>query len=81
MGCHWRLNWQSARIKLLSAKEIASRLDDRFELLTGGSRTALPRQQTLRATLDWSYELLTESRAKIIPLPFGVRRLFQSGSS
>jgi predicted ATPase/DNA-binding CsgD family transcriptional regulator len=49
----------AARIKLLSAKEIAARLVDRFDLLTGGSRNALPRQQTLRATLDWSYELLT----------------------
>jgi predicted ATPase/DNA-binding CsgD family transcriptional regulator len=55
----------AARIKLLSAKEIASRLDDRFELLTGGSRNALPRQQTLRATLDWSYELLTETEQRL----------------
>lgn len=55
----------AARIKLLSASEIASRLDDRFELLTGGSRNALPRQQTLRATLDWSYELLTESEQRL----------------
>lgn len=55
----------AARIKLLSAKEIAARLDDRFELLTGGSRNALPRQQTLRATLDWSYELLTESEQRL----------------
>ena len=37
---------------------MASRLDDRFRLLTGGSRTAFPRQQTLRATLDWSHDLL-----------------------
>ena len=40
--------------------EIASRLDDRFSLLTAGSRTAIPRHQTLRATIDWSYDLLTE---------------------
>jgi len=40
--------------------EIAKRLDDRFGLLTGGSRTALPRHQTLRATIDWSYDLLSE---------------------
>ena len=39
---------------------VAARLDDRFRLLTGGSRTALPRHQTMRATLDWSYELLSE---------------------
>lgn len=49
----------AARVKVLSTEEIAARLDDRFELLTGGSRTALPRHQTLRATLDWSYDLLT----------------------
>jgi predicted ATPase/DNA-binding SARP family transcriptional activator len=50
----------SARIKVLSVDEIASRLKDRFSLLTSGSRTALPRQQTLRATIDWSHDLLTE---------------------
>jgi predicted ATPase/DNA-binding SARP family transcriptional activator len=50
----------AARLKALSAEEIAARLDDRFHLLTGGSRTAQPRQQTLRATMDWSYELLSE---------------------
>ena len=51
----------AARIKVLSVEEIASRLDDRFSLLTAGSRTAIPRHQTLRATIDWSHELLTES--------------------
>ncbi len=55
----------AARIKLLSAKEIVDRLTDRFDILTGGSRNALPRQQTLRATLDWSYELLTESEQRL----------------
>jgi predicted ATPase/DNA-binding SARP family transcriptional activator len=50
----------AARIKVLSVDEIASRLDDRFSLLTAGSRTAIPRHQTLRATIDWSYDLLTE---------------------
>ena len=48
----------ASRIQLLSAEQIAARLDDRFRLLTGGSRTAVPRQQTLRATIDWSYTLL-----------------------
>ncbi len=46
--------------------EIAARLDDRFRLLTGGPRTALPRQQTLRATLDWSHYLLTESERVLL---------------
>jgi predicted ATPase len=50
----------AARIKVLSAAEIAARLDDRFSLLTAGSRTAIPRHQTLRAAIDWSYDLLTE---------------------
>src|SRR5207302_1762279 len=49
----------AARMSALSVEQIAARLDDRFQLLTGGSRAALPRQQTLRATLDWSYELLS----------------------
>jgi tetratricopeptide (TPR) repeat protein len=48
----------AARTRAFPVKQLASRLDDRFRLLTGGSRTALPRQQTLRAVVDWSYELL-----------------------
>ncbi len=50
----------AARVKVLSIDEIAARLDDRFSLLTAGSRTAIPRHQTLRATIDWSYDLLTD---------------------
>ena len=50
----------AARVRSLSAEEINSRLDQRFRLLTGGSRTALPRQQTLRSLIDWSYDLLHE---------------------
>ncbi len=50
----------ASRVKVLSPEQIALRLDDRFRLLTGGSRTALPRQQTLRAMIDWSYSLLSE---------------------
>jgi len=49
----------AARLKTLHAEEIAARLDDRFHLLTGGSRAALPRHQTLRATIEWSYNLLS----------------------
>ena len=48
----------AARLAVLTPAQICSRLDDRFRLLTGGYRTALPRQQTLQATLDWSYALL-----------------------
>lgn len=50
----------ASRIQLLSPEQIAARLDDRFRLLTSASRTAVPRQQTLRATIDWSYALLSE---------------------
>jgi len=50
----------AARVKGLSVDQISKRLDDRFQLLTSGSRTALPRQQTLRATIEWSYDLLSE---------------------
>ena len=49
----------AARLRSLSLSELHDRLDQRFRLLTGGSRTALARQQTLRATVDWSYSLLT----------------------
>ena len=48
----------AARLRSLSLRGLADRLDQRFGLLTGGSRTALPRQQTLRATVEWSYSLL-----------------------
>jgi predicted ATPase/DNA-binding winged helix-turn-helix (wHTH) protein len=50
----------AARVVALGIEEVAARLDDRFQLLTGGRRTALPRHQTLRGTLDWSHELLPE---------------------
>jgi predicted ATPase len=45
---------------VLSVEQIDARLDDAFHLLTGGSRTAVPRQQALRATLDWSLDLLSQ---------------------
>jgi predicted ATPase/DNA-binding CsgD family transcriptional regulator len=50
----------AARVRMLPPHQIAERLQDRFALLTGGSPTALPRYQTLRGTLDWSYHLLTD---------------------
>lgn len=56
----------AARVKLFSPQQIAERLDDRFKLLTGGSRTALPRQQTLRALIDWSYQTLTETEQRAL---------------
>ncbi|MGA8576982.1 MAG: helix-turn-helix domain-containing protein [Candidatus Cybelea sp.] len=50
----------AARVNSLSLPMLLERLSDRFELLTGGTRTALPRQQTMRATIEWSYDLLSE---------------------
>lgn len=50
----------AARLRVMSLDDIIARLDDRMKLLAGGPRTALPRQQTLRATLDWSHDLLDE---------------------
>ena len=56
----------AARTGVLSVDQIATRLDNRFRLLVGGGRTAPARQQTLRATLDWSYELLPESERRLL---------------
>jgi predicted ATPase len=56
----------AARVKVLTVEQISNRLDDRFRLLTGGSRTALPRQQTLRALIDWSYDLLAEKERLLL---------------
>jgi predicted ATPase len=50
----------AARLKSMSLAQVSARLDQRFRLLTGGSRNVMPRQQTLQATVDWSYSLLTE---------------------
>lgn len=56
----------AARVKMLSVEQISNRLDDRFRLLTGGARTALPRQQTLRALIDWSFDLLLEKERLLL---------------
>jgi predicted ATPase/DNA-binding CsgD family transcriptional regulator len=56
----------AARVRALSVEQIADRLDDRFGLLASGDRTAPPRQQTLRAAVDWSYELLTASEQALL---------------
>ena len=58
-GVPLALELAAVRVKTLSVQQIAARLDDRFNLLTHGSRTALPRHQTLRALIDWSYDLLS----------------------
>ncbi|MFI1651203.1 ATP-binding protein [Streptomyces avidinii] len=56
----------AARLRLLTPRQIAERLDDRFRLLTSGSRTVLPRQQTLRAVVDWSWDLLDEPERTVL---------------
>ena len=55
----------AARLRALPLATVAERLDDRFRLLTGGARTVLPRQQTLRAVVDWSYDLLFEDERRL----------------
>jgi predicted ATPase len=56
----------AARTSVLHPREIASRLDDRFALLTSGGRTALSRQRTLEASVDWSYDLLTDAEREVL---------------
>ena len=56
----------AARVKVLDVEQIVRRLDDRFSLLTGGGRTAVPRQKTLRGAMDWSYDLLGEEERTVL---------------
>jgi predicted ATPase/predicted Ser/Thr protein kinase len=56
----------AARVKVLAVEEIRAKLDDRFRLLTGGSKTALPRHQTLRATIQWSYDHLSAEERDLL---------------
>jgi predicted ATPase/DNA-binding SARP family transcriptional activator len=56
----------AARLRTMSINQLANRLDDRFRLLTSGSRTALPRHKTLRAVVDWSWELLTDAEQMVL---------------
>jgi predicted ATPase/class 3 adenylate cyclase len=65
-GVPLALELAAARVRVLSVAQVARRLDDRFRLLTGGSRTVLARQQTLRALIDWSYDLLTDSERLLL---------------
>jgi predicted ATPase/DNA-binding SARP family transcriptional activator len=56
----------AARLRSMTLPQLAARLDDRFRLLTGGSRTAMPRQRTLRAVVDWSWDLLDERERALL---------------
>jgi tetratricopeptide (TPR) repeat protein len=65
----------AARVTILNLKQLSQKLDERFRLLTGGDRTALPRQQTMRAAIDWSYELLSDDERTV----FRRLSIFQGG--
>lgn len=65
-GIPLALELAAARVKGLTVEQIARRLDDRFRLLTGGSRAAMPRHQTLQATVEWSYALLSEPERTLL---------------
>ncbi len=65
-GIPLALELAAARLRMLTAQQIAERLNDRFRLLTGGRRTALPRQQTLQALIDWSWNLLDETERALL---------------
>ena len=64
-GMPLALELAAARLRSMTAEQIAERLDDRFRLLTSGSRTALPRQRTLRAVVEWSWDLLTGDEVRL----------------
>ncbi len=76
-GMPLALELAAARLRSFSPRQIADNLDQRFRLLTGGSRTALPRQQTLAAAIDWSYRLLEDQER----LLFERLSVFQGGLS
>ncbi|WP_434444795.1 BTAD domain-containing putative transcriptional regulator [Lentzea sp. E54] len=64
-GMPLALELAAARLRSMTVRQITQRLDDRFRLLTSGSRTALPRQRTLRAVVEWSWDLLTEEELRL----------------
>ncbi|GMQ86267.1 MAG: hypothetical protein BMS9Abin07_1840 [Acidimicrobiia bacterium] len=64
-GMPLALELAAARVRVMSPEQISARLDDQFSLLTGGARTALPRQRTLQATIEWSYQLLDEDEQAV----------------
>ena len=65
-GIPFAIELAAARVKVMSVSHLAERLKERFRILTGGDRTALPRQQTMRALVDWSYNLLNERERTIL---------------
>ena len=65
-GIPLALELAAARVRALPVEAIAERLSDRFRLLTGGDKTSLPRQQTLRACIDWSFDLLSVTEQSML---------------
>jgi predicted ATPase/class 3 adenylate cyclase/DNA-binding CsgD family transcriptional regulator len=65
-GIPLALELAAARLRVMSAAQIRDGLHDRFRLLTGGARTAVPRQQTLQASVDWSYGLLSDPERRVL---------------
>lgn len=74
-GIPLALELAAARLRVLSAEVLSNRLNERFKILTGGKRTSMPRQQTLKAMIDWSYDLLDEKEK----LLFGRLSVFKGG--
>jgi predicted ATPase/DNA-binding SARP family transcriptional activator len=65
-GIPLALELAAARVSVLSVRELSARLEERFRILTGGERTAMPRQRTMRATLDWSWDLCSEAERVLL---------------
>jgi predicted ATPase/DNA-binding SARP family transcriptional activator len=65
-GCPLSIELAAARTRMLTAEQIATRLEDRFSLLTGGARGVIPRHRTLRAAIDWSFALLAENEQALL---------------
>lgn len=80
-GIPLALEMAASRMDLLDVQQMAKRLDDRFSVLTKGRRTAMPRQQTLRATLDWSHDLLSESEKAVFRRLSVFRSSFELGAA
>ena len=64
-GIALAIEMAAARVKVLSVEQLAARLEDRFRILTASNRSALPRQQTMRALIDWSYDLLNDNEKTV----------------
>ena len=78
-GFRWPSSWRRRGCARFRSRRSIGKLDQRFRLLTGGSRTALPRQQTLRSLIDWSYDLLNDAGEAAVAAAVGLRRRLDAG--